>query len=95
MRTINISLISEQFETIEKLTHRLGFANPSEFIRAVLRSILRKPEAVSEITALPFKSPDTTSRTEILASFRKTKKYSESFLKDLEAGLRESNYFKE
>lgn len=93
MRTINISLTRDQFEAIERLNRRLGFANRSEFFRAILRFILKKPEIITEATAFPFVSPDTRNRTKIIEGFKKTGKYSPGFLKDLEEGLKESSYF--
>ncbi len=42
MKTINISLTEEQYEKVNKLTDKLGFANRSEFFRALLRPTLNR-----------------------------------------------------
>ena len=39
--------------------------------------------------------PPERSRKKVLAAFRKTGLYSEEFLKDLERGMKRSNYFTE
>lgn len=95
MKTVNISLTSDQFEAIEKVTRQFGFANRSELIRAILRFVLRKPEAIADVVSSPFVSPDTKDIDRILTSFKETGKYSKEFLQDLEEGLKESTYFTE
>lgn len=93
MSTINISLPQEQVSLVDKFVSAYGFANRSEFIRALLRFVNRQPQAIEEAVVFPFVSPPTKSVGKIMAEFKKTKKYSPAFLKDLEAGLKSSNYF--
>src|SRR3990167_6450353 len=88
MSTINISLPSNQVDLIDQFVRRYGFANRSEFVRALVRLITQKPEIVENASVYPFISPKTKSTLSIISDFKKTKKYSTSFLKDLEDGLR-------
>jgi hypothetical protein len=94
MSTINISLPYEQVGFIDKLVANYGFANRSEFIRSLLRLITHKPELVETASTFPFIAPQERSIRKIMGDFRKTKKYSPAFLKDLKTGLSESSYFK-
>lgn len=76
MSTINISLPSRQVSLIDEFVKRYGFANRSEFVRAVIRLITRKPEIVDYVSLYPFVSPKTQSIKAIISDFKKTKKYS-------------------
>lgn len=91
---MNISITGEQAQLIDEFVLQYGFANRSEFFRALLRFFLHRPATVLEADSLVFESPDTKSFSEVMESFKATDRYSEEFLKDLEAGLRESTYFK-
>ena len=93
MSTINISLPKEQVSLIDQLVKKFSFANRSEFIRALIRLVIHKEELVSEAATFPFILPKTRSKKEIISAFKKTKQYSEEFLKDLKEGLNESDYF--
>ena len=95
MSTINISLPKEQVNLIDQLVKKFSFANRSEFIRALIRLLMHKEEIISEVATFPFIPPKTKSKKEIITAFRKTKRYSKEFLRDLEEGLNESDYFKE
>ncbi|PIU34619.1 hypothetical protein COT03_02110, partial [Candidatus Shapirobacteria bacterium CG07_land_8_20_14_0_80_39_18] len=92
--TINISLPQEQVGLIDKLVSSYGFANRSEFIRSLLRLVHFKPGLIQEAAIFPFASPKEQSLEKIIADFKKTKKYSPDFIKDLKEGLKSSNYFK-
>ncbi|MBU1326803.1 ribbon-helix-helix domain-containing protein [Patescibacteria group bacterium] len=95
MSTINISLPAEQVIFIDRLVTRYGFANRSEFIRGLVRLIRHKPAIIQETATFPFfPAPPNQSVNAIMTDFRNTKKYSKAFLKDLEAGLKQSSYFK-
>jgi len=94
MSTINISLPQEQVGLIDKLVSSYGFANRSEFIRSLLRLVHFKPGLIQEAATFPFVSPKEQSLEKIIADFKKTKKYSPDFIKDLKEGLKSSNYFK-
>ena len=94
MSTVSLSLPSAQINLIDKLCQTYGFSNRSEFIRALLRFLLREPTVVKKATTYPFVSPSEKSIKKILTDFKRTKKYSAAFLKDLKSGLESSNYFK-
>ena len=90
---MNISITSDQAKLIDKWVNKFDFGNRSEFFRSVIRLINQKPELIIVSSAVPFIEPSTRSRSEIVSSFSKTKRYSKEFLKDLEDGLRDSRYF--
>jgi len=94
MSTINISLPADQVSFIDKTASQYGFANRSEFIRSLIRLIKVQPTIIPQASVFPFVSPTTTSISKIMAGFKKTNKYSPSFLKDLKEGLEQSTYFK-
>ncbi len=93
MSTINISLPIDQVNFIDKAASQYGFANRSEFIRSLIRLIKFQPAIIHQASAFPFVSPTTNSASKIMADFKKTKKYSSEFLKDLKEGLAQSTYF--
>lgn len=95
MSSINISLPASQVSFIDSLVTQYGFANRSELVRSILRLVGRKPRLLEDAGVFPFAStPLNQSVFEMMADFRATKKYSKAFLKDLEAGLRRSKYFR-
>ncbi|MBI5356267.1 hypothetical protein HZB78_01495 [Candidatus Collierbacteria bacterium] len=94
MSTINISLPYEQVSFVDQLVANFGFANRSEFVRSLLRLITHRPELIKTASTFPFVAPKERSVKKIMDGFRKTKRYSSAFLKDLQIGLSESNYFK-
>jgi len=94
MSTINISLPSQQANLIDSLVIKYGFSNRSEFFRSIIRYILSKPDLLSNVAAYPFVPPKEKSVRKILTAFSKTKRYPETFLKDLQEGLSTSDYFK-
>lgn len=93
MSTVNISLTKDQLEFVNELTEKYGFANRSEFFRALLRRLSTDSASQKEVAAWPFFSPTSKSRAKILSEFKKTGKYSREFLADLAEGLENSNYF--
>jgi metal-responsive CopG/Arc/MetJ family transcriptional regulator len=95
MATMNISLLPEQLRYVDELVGHYGFANRSEFFRSVIRLLKAKPNLVADSSTLPFIPPTEKSVQKIMTGFKKEKKYSAQFLKDLEVGLKESNYFNE
>jgi len=92
MSTINISLPYEQVNFVDQLVSNYGFANRSEFVRSLLRLITHKPELVETTSIFPFVAPKEKSVKKIMDGFRKTKRYSPAFLKDLQIGLSEINF---
>ncbi|PIU03248.1 hypothetical protein COT44_04235 [Candidatus Shapirobacteria bacterium CG08_land_8_20_14_0_20_39_18] len=95
MSTINISLTADQVKLVDNLTKDYQFANRSEFFRAMIRLIFRRPEIITAADELILEPPTTRSRKEIISKMRATNKYSPEFLKSLNAGLKESKYFSE
>jgi len=93
MSTINISLPSEQVSMIDDFVKKFGFANRSEFVRSIIRVLIRKPELVETASTFPFISAKTKSIKSIVTAFKNNKKYSQSFLRDLKEGLEDSDYF--
>lgn len=93
MSTINISLPSEQVNMIDGFVKKFGFANRSEFVRSIIRVLIRKPELVETASIYPFMAPKIKSVKSVIKAFKKSKKYSPEFLKDLEDGLKVSDYF--
>lgn len=93
MSTVSISLPKEQLQFIDKLVSAYGFANRSELIRAILRLLRSRAYLTESAATFPFAVSNEKSRTKILTEFAKTGRYSEAFLKDLEEGLRSSDFF--
>ncbi len=93
MRTVNISLTEDQTKMVDQAVINLGFANRSEFFRTLLRVFNKKPEVLAEATDFPMKGPSTKSAKKVMEGFKATGKYSKGFLKDLENGLKHSDYF--
>jgi len=93
MTTINISITDDQAKFIDQLSAQYNFENRSELLRNLIRVFQFKPDLINSITSFPFVSPNTRSRSEVLESFKKTKKYSPKFLKDLKDGLEDSKDF--
>lgn len=93
MSTINVSLPAEQVSFIDALVGQYGFANRSEFIRSLVRLVKQQPTMVPQAAVFPFEAPKTTSVSAVMDDFKKTKKYSRAFLKDLNEGLNQSTYF--
>ena len=93
MSTVNISLPEEQVRFIDRLVSRYKFANRSEFIRAIIRMISFRPEIIGESITYPFSAPSEKSASKIVNGFKSSGKYSKAFLKDLEEGLKASDYF--
>ena len=94
MSTVNISLPSQQVNIIDAFVQKYGFANRSELFRSLLRLVISKPDLIDHAATFPFISPKEQSAKKILSDFRKSKKYSKTFLKDLKEGLESSDYFK-
>lgn len=87
MQTLNISVTTHQFNLVNQLTAEWGFANRSEFFRALLRALI-KPEAFS--APIQFQTPPTKDTDKVMDGFRKTGKYNQKFLASLEKGLAKS-----
>ncbi len=93
MSTMNISLPADQITFIDNLVVDLGYANRSELMRSILRFIKREPKVLAQAEVFPMKPPSTRSRSKILADFNATGLYNKGFMRDLEDGLKRSDYF--
>lgn len=93
MSTMNISLPADQITFIDNLVVDLGYANRSELIRSIVRFIKREPKLLDQAEVFPMKPPSIRSRSKIIADFNSTGLYDKGFMKDLEDGLKRSNYF--
>lgn len=93
MSTISLSLSEKQLTIIDEMIARYGFNNRSEFFRALLRLVAQKPDIAKTAAVFPFIKPSSKSVTTIINDFKKTNKYPDAFLADLEKGLKSSNYF--
>lgn len=93
MDTMNISLTRDQVKFVNQMTQTLDFANRSEFFRALLRLVSRKPTLLTAPDELVLEPPATKSRSEIIKMLKATKKYSPQFIKSVNRGLKESGYF--
>lgn len=93
MSTVNISLPSSQANYIDQLVIKYGFGSRSEFIRSIIRLIAYKPNLIEEAATFPFVTSKERSTKKIITSFSKSGRYSKKFLKDLNEGLGQSNYF--
>lgn len=93
MDTVNISLTNDQVKLVDNLTKSYQFANRSEFFRAILRLVFRRPEIITAADELILEPPAIRSRKKIIASMKATGQYSSAFLKSLGQGLSESDYF--
>jgi Arc/MetJ-type ribon-helix-helix transcriptional regulator len=93
MSTMNISLPADQISFIDDLVIQLGYANRSELMRSIVRLIKKEPKVLEPLSSLTLNPPSTKNGDEIMTSFRATGLYSEEFLKDLEDGINNSDYF--
>ena len=90
---MNISLPADQINFIDSLVVDFGYANRSELIRSIVRFIKREPKVITQAEVFPLKSPPISSRSKIIADFKATGLYNTGFMKDLEDGLKRSDYF--
>ena len=93
MTTVNISITNDQADFIKKISAKYKFSNRSELFRSLLRLVQYQPELISSMATFPFQIPSTQSRLKVLNDFKDTGLYSPEFIKDLENGLNDSQYF--
>jgi len=92
---MNVSLPEKQIQDVDSMVERYGYANRSEFVRSALRFVLKNKTVSDEMTDFPFLVASSFDEPdEVVNDFRKTGKYSEGFLKDLEEGLKKSKFLK-
>lgn len=92
MSTISLSLPTKQKQQLDQMVEEYGFANRSELIRSLMRFVRSQPNLLKEAASYPFVSPTEKSAKKIVKGFEK-KGYTAEFLKDLEEGLADSDYF--
>ena len=90
MQTLNISLTKEQCTIINDLVDKWGFANRSEFFRALIRALIQ-PSELSQ--PLKFQQPPVKNSKKIMQAFKDSQIYNKKFLTSLEKGLSRSTYF--
>lgn len=94
MRNVNINLTTEQAILVEEAAKKRGFANRSEFFRALLRYVfLYSPEVLKKLDSFVFEEPSTHDVNQIVTDLAASGKYNKKFLKSLERGLQKSEYF--
>ncbi len=94
MKNLNINLTKEQATLVDRTATRQGFANRSEFVRALLRYVFKaKPEILTQLDTALFELPPIKDAKQIIRGFEATGKYNKQFLRSLEQGLKESDYF--
>lgn len=95
MRNININLTAQQAKLVDKNASDFGFANRSEFIRAILRYVfLHSPQILDRLDAVAFEAPPVRDAEYISREFRKSGKYNQAFIASVTKGLKKSKYFR-
>ncbi|HBH46247.1 MAG: hypothetical protein A2445_04665 [Candidatus Jacksonbacteria bacterium RIFOXYC2_FULL_44_29] len=89
MQTLNISLTKEQYTVINELVDKWGFANRSEFFRALIRALIQ-PSELSQ--PLKFQRPPIKNPKKIMQAFKDSRVYNKKFLTSLEKGLSRSTH---
>ena len=90
MKTINISVTSEQYGAIESLVKEKGYANRSEFFRFLLRFAISKPQILADTEEFKIEAFKKRPLAEIEKGFHNTGLYSEEFISDIIDGLKDS-----
>lgn len=94
MQNVNINLTTKQAKLVDQSTENYGFANRSEFFRAILRYIfLHSPQILSELDAVTFEEPPTRDSRYIVSELANSGKYNKAFLASVAKGLKKSEYF--
>ena len=93
MTTVNISITDDQAKFVDQISSKYNFSNRSELFRSLLRMVQQQPELIKQSSVHPFQPPSTRSRSKIMKEFKATGLYSPEFLKDLDEGLKDSQYF--
>lgn len=94
MKNINISLTVDQARLVDKKSADFGFANRSEFFRAMLRYIfLHSPDVLTRLDAAAFEQPVIKNIKQIEGELKKSGKYNKAFIQSVSKGLKKSDYF--
>jgi len=94
MKTLNINLTSDQAKLVDKTSKQFGFANRSEFMRAVLRYVFQySPAIIGNLDSAVFEEPPVKDITRITTELAKSGKYNPKFITSIEKGLKKSRYF--
>lgn len=92
MKTVNISLTTDQYKAVEDLTQKMGYANRSELFRAIIRFVLRKPEVLST-EKFTLESFEKRPLKNIEEELRASGIYNEKFISNVVKGLRRSSLY--
>lgn len=88
MGMMNVSLPEKQIQDVDSMVQKYGYANRSEFVRSALRYVLKNKTVAEQMVDFPFVVANPADEPkDVVADFRATGKYNETFLKDLEDGL--------
>lgn len=94
MRNININLTAQQAKMVDRSAASQGFANRSEFFRAILRYVfLHSPQILTKLDTAAFEQPPTRDPKQMIAELTKSGKYNKAFLASVARGLKQSEYF--
>lgn len=95
MRTLNVNLTPEQARLVDESAKRFGFANRSEFLRAILRYIFfYSPSILVGLDRVPFEQPPNKNPEYFIAELKKTNKYNKAFIASVGRGFKKAKYFK-
>ncbi|MBI4049505.1 MAG: hypothetical protein HY395_01660 [Candidatus Doudnabacteria bacterium] len=94
MKNININLTADQAKMVDQSATNYGFANRSEFFRAILRYIfLHSPQILAKLDAATFEQPPIRDSSYIVSELAKSGKHSKAFVASVARGLKKSDYF--
>lgn len=94
MRNVNVNLTKEQVKFIDDSTKRYGFANRSEFVRALIRYVFsQSPKLLERLDSFIFEEPKIKDPGVIEKELKKSGKYSSRFIRSVALGLKKSEYF--
>ena len=94
MKNVNINLTAQQAKQVDESAETYGFANRSEFFRAILRYIfLHSPHILTELDAVTFEQPPVHDSAFMIAELAKSGKYNKAFIASVAKGLKKSEYF--
>ena len=95
MRTINVNLTTQQARQVDQAAKQSGFANRSEFFRAILRYVfIHAPGILNKLDSVNFEQPPTRDPEYIISELKKSGRYNQKFIESISTGLKKSEYFK-
>ena len=88
-----LSKMAKQIQKLDQIMEQFGFENRSELFRSIIRLITHQPEIINQASVFPMINLKIDPIPQIVDDFRKTNKYSDTFLQDLAEGLENSSIF--